>query len=303
MKAAKGGGSYGSYLEPPPMRKPQKRSASLPIVRMDDLAMIVVVPWIIFTVCACMLSMLQAARLVARLIFAVVAAASCAGMVFGFIGGHGAYLAIGALSLTSSMLSAAVGHYVGVTYMNEYYQLASGSTYAEVSPLSNPSQYGDATVLSFTLDAAVSHEDTIGYMHDGKTYCTAPVLSRTQDRVGSPTAVKFWAVGLDCCGTRTGFHCDDSLDPNAHGAIVMTEPAAGYSEALRMQLPGHDLESAPGALLVHWVSDSVGFRSQLLRRSGFLLGLSSAVYLLVAISLGLVISSRLSRSTAAFCAL
>jgi len=275
----------------------------MPIVRMDDLAMIVVVPWIIFTVCACMLSMFQAMRLVAWLLFAVVAFASGAGVVFGFTSRHGAYLAIGSLSLTSSLLSVGVGHYVSVKYMNEYQQLASGSMYSEVSPLSNPSQYGDATVLSFTMDAAVSHEDTIGYMHEGKTYCTAPILSRTQDRVGTTTAVKFWAVGLDCCGTRTGFHCDDSLDPSAHGAIIMNEPPAGFSEAIRMQLPGHELESAPGALFVHWVSDATDFRSKLLRRSGFLVGLASALYLLVAISLGLVISSRMSRSNSAFCAL
>eukprot|EP00971_Amphidinium_carterae_P296558 5891216-Amphidinium_carterae.1 len=37
------------------------------------------------------------------------------------------------------------------------------------------------------------------------------------------------------CQRRTGFHCDDSLDPSAHGAIIMNEPPAGFSEVLRVQ--------------------------------------------------------------------
>mmetsp|Transcript_74073 Transcript_74073/g.176400 ORF Transcript_74073/g.176400 Transcript_74073/m.176400 type:complete len:306 (+) Transcript_74073:139-1056(+) len=305
MKAVShcGGGSYGSYLEPPPMRKPQKRTVSVPFARLDDLAMVVLVPWILFTVFSCTLSMFQAIRILVWFLFAGGVVAAGLSVAWGFTGGHGAHLAIGGMSLASLACAAALSHHVSTAYMDEYHRLGLGSSYSEVSPVSNPAQYGDATVLSFTPDAVIGHADTIGYMHNGRTYCTAPILSRSQDRSGDATAVKFWAVGMDCCGTRSDFHCNDALDPSAHGAIVLADKAAGYNEAIRMQLPGHELTSEPGALFVRWLSDATDYRSNLLRQSAFVVGLSSSLYLLLAIAVGLVINSKVSRMNSAFCAL
>jgi len=38
----------------------------------------------------------------------------------------------------------------------------------------------------------------------GHTYCVAPILSADAEKA------EFWAVGVDCCGARASFMCDDA---------------------------------------------------------------------------------------------
>merc|ERR1719440_250388 len=68
--------------------------------------------------------------------------------------------------------------------------------------------FQDASFLNFANGTVVDGSKALG-MKDpaggASVFCVAPVADRT-----SAGRYDFWAIGVDCCGVRNGFTCDDA---------------------------------------------------------------------------------------------
>ena len=57
---------------------------------------------------------------------------------------------------------------------------------------------------------------------DGAVICIAPIVDASMK---PQTPVNLFAYGINCCGFRGSFHCDDALKPSARWGLVRSEPA------------------------------------------------------------------------------
>merc|ERR1719343_233126 len=138
------------------------------------------------------------------------------------------YFYLGVFSLVATIFGCCAGKMVSDDYMAQYWSPSMRPSYAEVSPMSPAASMQDAGLIQFSDNARVDIRRSIGVLDedDGLTYCVAPVLSAEE-----PLQVEFWASGVNCCGHRASFYCDDAQLASARSGV--TVPVASSRRAER----------------------------------------------------------------------
>lgn len=210
----------------------------------------------------------------------------------GILQSRNIHLAVGMLCLTALCIGASVGSYTYCTYASTYWLLENGVVYKGVSPLTQGSGYADATLLSFTTDAFVDTERTLGYMENGVVYCVAPVT--TQKFSNSP---QYWAAGMDCCDQRSDFRCGDTSNEKAKTGLRIWDKndRDKYNTAIRMAESVYNLSpSETGHYSLTWTASGNNPKDDLWSSCLIILVLTSSMYFIC--SLGAALILRKSRA-------
>lgn len=171
---------------------------------------------------------------------------------------------------------AATGHHIGhINYndnMSFYCRAASGREYTGVRPESKAFDYQDAGRLHFAPGSRVGVDWAVGLRFDGEIYCAAPIVGPEQT-VGQIPRVDFWAVGLNCCGARGRFVCNQVATGASSGVVVhdaggpITELASGTEtaklrRAARAAAEHYGLPVSPRPVVLHWGKDLAAIEAE-----------------------------------------
>lgn len=152
-----------------------------------------------------------------------------------------------------------------------YWTASGGQYYAGISASALAASHADAGIIQFEEGTKLDETLAVGLRVAGHTYCVAPVRDPNKDlTVEDP--VQFWAVGLDCCGGRGSFDCDDAANAEARGGMVLQEPVdqeealtavifapriyrQAYGRAVNASVALHDeLTTASPAVFLRWLA-------------------------------------------------
>lgn len=103
-------------------------------------------------------------------------------------------------------------------------------------------------MVQFASGGHVESTKGLGY-RDGNLYCVAPIFG-----VNTGNFVGYWAAGQDCCDARGSFRCDDVLEENAHGGVVI-EPLQQYMDAATQAASQYDLSIPAHPVFIKWSAD------------------------------------------------
>lgn len=203
----------------------------------------------------------------------------------------------------ASIMAMLVGMYNYSHHMAAYYTYKWNRSYSNVLPSESAGSHADAGKIVFSDSARVDITKAVGFYDEGHIYCAAPILD--QQPATPDTNIGFWAVGVDCCGFRSKFFCDDALDPQAKSGVVeMPETTrleqliwgeeafetkrAVYMKAMLQAAAVYDLahtESEP--VFVRWVKSPEKAEHDALVRGCMVYGIASLVFLTLAIITGM----------------
>lgn len=134
----------------------------------------------------------------------------------------------GALAACSGLVVGLLIHY---QYMLYYWKYSNMMKYSNVAASQPALQFEDAGSLLFTEGTTLDRSRAVGYRHirSQSTLCVAPVV----DGQMAPTdPIVFFAVGMNCCGWRASFNCDDAAVGGTRGGLLMLEPNHLVSPAM-----------------------------------------------------------------------
>jgi len=166
-----------------------------------------------------------------------------------------AYLALECLAAAGA--AALVGLLVYESYMALYWSCADSHVYTNILPSESADGYVDAGKLVFADDSIVNKNHSVGFK-DRHVYCVAPIIDDPLMVPVGEQAVQFWAVGLDCCGPRGAFACDDAWDWKARSGLVVRglEMHPQYLLAARQAEAAFGLPRPMGdQVFVRWLRD------------------------------------------------
>jgi len=148
-------------------------------------------------------------------------------------------------------LSSVIGILAYDGYISQYWAFSDSHIYTNVLPSEAAAGYADAGKLIFADEAQVDGRHALGYK-SGHVYCVAPIRDES---VGS--SVQFWAAGVDCCGARGSFTCDDAWDARARSALVIRPEDwhPEYALAVKQAEAAFGLASSQNPAYVRWVLD------------------------------------------------
>lgn len=173
-------------------------------------------------------------------------------------------------------LAVAAAFAIGIvnnhTFYSPYLLAESGRFYDGIPANSQATAFSDGGIINFNNDSLLDSTRAVGMVGHGHTYCVAPVLSRTAQvtEPGIPPAVQFWAVGMDCCGSRADFQCNSAGEAGTHGGIVLRDSEDfavsslilgthshwdEYMRSIQAASALHELTSADPPVMVRWESD------------------------------------------------
>lgn len=161
----------------------------------------------------------------------------------------------------SLTLAIAFGTSIGALnfdyHMLPFYSYAFHTTYSNVLPSEGAAAHADAGKIIWAASARVDHTKAVGYK-TYHTYCVAPVLDDSD-----MSTIGFWAAGIDCCGARGSFWCDEAGYPMAYGAVRVTEPHllgidhSGFDKAIKLAEASFNIHAQKDRMLVKWVTNPV----------------------------------------------
>lgn len=166
--------------------------------------------------------------------------------------------------IVSSWFFVAVvtGTWVGLFSFNccigEYWTVQKLESRQNVLPSEPAGAYANAGGLIFADEARVDPSKSVGFK-DINVFCVAPVASDAP-----MDTVQFWAAGVDCCGARGSFVCDDAWNPKAHGGLVIRNGSfsvahediySQYMKAVKLAEVTYSIASAKEPIFVRWVED------------------------------------------------
>jgi len=157
---------------------------------------------------------------------------------------------VSAQCMAAVCISTLTGLITYHAFLESYWSYADSHAYANILPSEAAAGYADAGKVVFADEARIDGLRALGFK-DGRTYCVAPV------RGDSEEPVQFWAAGVDCCGGRGGFTCDDAWDPRARSGLVLInhDRHLQYTLAVRQAKAAFGLASAEEPIFVRWVVD------------------------------------------------
>jgi hypothetical protein len=163
---------------------------------------------------------------------------------------------------------ALIGGLVGATYLEEYRETASGTTYTDVSPTSSASKLTGASAIEFVsgasvlLSGAARSNAGVHYRYS----CVAPIVL-----TGKPfDTIKYWAV-VDhgsCCGTSSS-DPDYTACPGWNSgwtkSIVDLEPSASVLAAAELSVTTNAYTGANTQEYVYLVESITDTQTERLR--------------------------------------
>lgn len=225
----------------------------------QSLGLLVLLPWSVFVSTFCSLTFLyHRSHLVVWSFIFLVAVFSIMFVAISSRNRRGPiYLFLGCLCTFSLMTAIAAGLLNYYEYGIKYWTIEEGRMYSNVRPDESAMGHIDAGRISFSPDARLDTQRSVGYKSHGTVYCVAPIVG-DQD----PASVQYFAVGEDCCSQRGDFNCDAAWDPKARsGVVVITKGPFGdskkkwYSKAAEEAGGAYDFATAKTPLFVQWVAD------------------------------------------------
>lgn len=144
---------------------------------------------------------------------------------------------VGGLGGVSAFAGLIVGLYIHYEWMLLNAKYTNMMKYSNVAASQPALQFEDAGSLLFTEGTTVDRTRAVGYrnIRTSQTMCVAPVV----DGQMSPTdPIVFFAIGVNCCGWRSSFHCDDAAKSGTRGGLLMLEPDRLVSPAMEWAVDG-----------------------------------------------------------------
>eukprot|EP00928_Gymnodinium_smaydae_P014120 TRINITY_DN15115_c0_g1_i1.p1 TRINITY_DN15115_c0_g1~~TRINITY_DN15115_c0_g1_i1.p1 ORF type:complete len:299 (+),score=50.05 TRINITY_DN15115_c0_g1_i1:190-1086(+) len=163
---------------------------------------------------------------------------------------------IASLSAVALLLATVIGLSCYTFCLRSSWFYDSSYAYVNVLPSSAAAGYADAGKLAFADNARLDSSRAMGFK-DVVTHCVAPIID---DDPGA--GVQFWAAGVNCCGKRGSFECDDAWDSQARSGLVVADrlrlfdnQREQYMKAVRQAEAAYHINSAPEPIFVRWVLD------------------------------------------------
>lgn len=199
----------------------------------------------------------------------------------------GAKLIPAGTCLLAALFGVLLGVYTYEYYMAPFYTMGFGRHYDNVLASTPGAAYADAGRLRFADTSSVQGNMSIGY-RTGPTYCVAPIMDSGPQQVRKVT---FWAIGLDCCGSRGSFSCGSDAG-SARGGVravpdgVFVHSRNEYVQALQQAASISNLVVDTNPILVHWVADPAAVQRTKLWEA--LIQLALGMLLMVFVCLGVL---------------
>lgn len=149
-------------------------------------------------------------------------------------------------------------------HMYPFFSYAFHTDYGNVLPSEGAAAHADAGKIIWAASARVDHTRAVGFKA-WHTYCVAPVLDDSD-----MSKIGFWAAGLDCCGARGSFWCDEAGYPMAYGAVPLKEPQivgidhSGFSKAIKLAEASFNIHAEKDPMLVKWLTNPVAYQWHML---------------------------------------
>jgi len=159
-------------------------------------------------------------------------------------------------------------HYEWMLFHAKYTNMMK---YTNVAASQPALQFEDAGSLLFTEGTTVDRTRAVGYrnIRTSQTMCVAPVVD---GQMASTDPIVFFAVGLNCCGWRASFHCDDAAKGGTRGGLLVLEPNqlvspamewvvadefnfAAFEDAIDLQKSVFAVSAAKNHRMLRWVED------------------------------------------------
>eukprot|EP00927_Polykrikos_kofoidii_P030911 TRINITY_DN26591_c0_g1_i1.p1 TRINITY_DN26591_c0_g1~~TRINITY_DN26591_c0_g1_i1.p1 ORF type:complete len:392 (+),score=41.02 TRINITY_DN26591_c0_g1_i1:122-1177(+) len=200
------------------------------------------------------------------------------------------YLYLGILGIVSTVFGAITGTCISDHHMQQYWSPVVRPKYANVEPASPAAAFRDGGRLNFVTGVRVDVQKSVGWknLEDGKTYCVAPIVGDSQDN-----HVNVWAAGVNCCGHRGVFTCDDAGRSNNSGkpvGLIWQEAstfdrnrADNLRRAATQAVAAFGLSTMHPLVFVRWTFDEDATRSSDLLDAWELLAVWSACYFAAAL--------------------
>jgi len=204
---------------------------------------------------------------------------------------------LGLLCLTALLIGLCVALWAQFGALTEYHRLSQGASYFNVLPAEPAAGKSDATTIVFTSDTVIDTNSSFGFTETSawasSVYCVAPV----SDGDLYEKRVEYWAVGINCCESRSKFACFEPKASGAHAAIVAPanwQRSESFAAAVSGAAAAHGLTVGEKSLLLRWTEDPVGYRNRLWRNTVKLFAVFGAVYLVISLMIGLSLFPVLS---------
>mmetsp|Transcript_74183 Transcript_74183/g.143592 ORF Transcript_74183/g.143592 Transcript_74183/m.143592 type:complete len:391 (+) Transcript_74183:133-1305(+) len=177
----------------------------------------------------------------------------------------GPYLAAG--SLVGFMFGLAAYY----TSLLPYLRYMDAEKHTNVAASEHALRFADTGMVTFSPGTTVDVTRSVGYMsaRAGAKMCVAPVVDVS---MGAEDPINFYAVGVNCCGWRGSFECDDAGVPQARSALLEldmnavvgnwtawmlqdTTTSEGLKAAMKLQESVFRTKAAPNVRFLHWSRD------------------------------------------------
>lgn len=156
---------------------------------------------------------------------------------------------------------------INVINMEAYVHAKFLNSYSNLLPDTDPLTVSDAGKISFSLGTFLDQQSGAGFQAWPNTYCAAPILAGANGTLATNTSsqstVGFWAVGMNCCGPRGTFNCNDANVPHTRGGLRVSSHPMGYAaghdvnayylQAIKMSAASYGLTVASDPVMVMWL--------------------------------------------------
>jgi len=176
--------------------------------------------------------------------------------------------AFGALAALAGLLVGVGIHYRWMLYYAKYTNMMKYSNVAASQPAL---QFEDAGSLLFTEGTTVDKTRAVGFrnIRTSQTLCVAPVVDQ---QMGPNDPIVFFAVGVNCCGWRGSFYCDDGAVSGTRGGLLKLKPDQlvspvmepmvadefdfeGFEDAIELQKSVFAVSAAKHHRMLRWFKD------------------------------------------------
>lgn len=281
------------FLSPDPKQNPKSMKRGLSF-HVASLAILILLPWLVFTTVTCLLTFAYHHFRVLVWVFIFLGAALS--VLFIAVSSRNPrgpiYLFLGVLCVFAVMVSTVVGLYNYHEFAIQFWVIEEGRAPVNVRADEPSAGHSDAGRLSFAEDAHVDTERAVGYRDSsGTIYCVAPVVG-SED----PDSVGYWAAGEDCCKQRADFTCDEALNPKARSGVVLIDrspfvPSSRekFQKAAEESAGSFDLKVGKHPIFLKWVTDTQTVQDEYWNRCLVFLIFACVVHLLISVVFGFVL--------------
>merc|ERR1719512_241847 len=222
------------------------------------------------------------------LVWALVVTAALLALLFVVLGcasGRNQQWVLGIFALVGVGAALPIGFLIEDSVMKDFWVVDDGAEYKGVHAFAPSASYGDAALLEFVPGTVLDTHRSLGMMKLGKAYCVSPIIG---PGFSSDMTPQFWAVGVDCCGMRGSFSCNDAGVSGARAGAAVADRDGSYAKAVRMALSVQELPPLTSEpVFLRWISEPATYKDGLWARA--LVGnvAASCIYFVCSVFAGL----------------